>query len=111
LTHRVFPEIHEDHVRRGPGKVFCNGKRDQGIKQQQLVGGKKTLDEAHKQTLELEVGLSSGFGKRVKGHCGGAGPFPNGRRDYRQLKRRRTRSTGHFGNFCPLGEEEVAMRR
>jgi hypothetical protein len=51
----AFPTLHEDHVCRRPGKAFGNDIRDQGVKQQILLGGKRTLSETFRQTLKLEV--------------------------------------------------------
>jgi hypothetical protein len=51
LTYRVFPALHENHFRRGLGKAFGDGIRDLGIKQQLLLRGKQTLNEARGQTL------------------------------------------------------------
>jgi hypothetical protein len=55
FTHRVFPVLHEDHIRRGPGKAFVDGIRDWGINWQLLLKAKKTLKEALIQTLELDI--------------------------------------------------------
>jgi hypothetical protein len=55
LTRCAFPALHEDHVHRGPGKAFSSSIRDQGIKPQLLLGGKRTLNIAFKQTLELAI--------------------------------------------------------
>jgi hypothetical protein len=70
LTHCAFPALHEHRIRSGPGKVFGNGIRDWGIKWQLLLRGEKTINEALRQTLKLEVvkllvGLLSGFRKPV----------------------------------------------
>jgi hypothetical protein len=54
LLHHAFPALHKDHIHTGPGRASINGIRDQGIKQQLLLGGKKTL-EAFMQTLEVEA--------------------------------------------------------
>jgi hypothetical protein len=51
----VFPALHEDHFCRRASKAFGNDIRDQGIKQQVLLGGKRTINETFRQTLELEV--------------------------------------------------------
>jgi hypothetical protein len=37
----------------------------------------------------------------VTGHCGGAGPLQNGRKDHRQFTCRSCRSIGHFLEFYP----------
>jgi hypothetical protein len=55
FTHHAFLALHENHIRNRPGKPLGNGIRDRGIKQQILLGGKKTLNEALRQTLGLEV--------------------------------------------------------
>jgi hypothetical protein len=55
LTPCAFPTLHEDHDCRGLGKAFGDGMRDRSIKQQLLLGGKRTLNEAPKETLWLEV--------------------------------------------------------
>jgi hypothetical protein len=54
-TQRAFPTLHEDDVRRRLGKAFGDGTGDRGIIQQLLLGGKRTLNEALRQTLGLEV--------------------------------------------------------
>jgi hypothetical protein len=76
-----MPFLHENHVSKGTGKEPCNGIRDLGVTQQLCLGGKRTLNEALGQTLQLEVenqqsGIRSHYGKQVTGHCGGAGPLP-----------------------------------
>lgn len=50
LTHHVFP-AQDDHVQVGACKAFINSIRDQGIKQQLFLGGKRTLNVALRQTL------------------------------------------------------------
>jgi hypothetical protein len=54
LPHHAFTAPHKDHVCGGLGKVFDDEVRDQGIKQQLFIGGKRTLNEALRQSLELE---------------------------------------------------------
>jgi hypothetical protein len=55
LTHCVSTAMHENHVHRGPRKTLSNGIRNQCIQQQLLLEGNKTLNEALRQTPELEV--------------------------------------------------------
>jgi hypothetical protein len=43
MTHHAFPALHEDHVRRG-GKSFIDGIREKSIKQQVLLGSKRTVN-------------------------------------------------------------------
>jgi hypothetical protein len=44
-----------DHVLRGACRTFINGIREQSIKWQLLLGGRRILSEALRQTLKLEV--------------------------------------------------------
>jgi hypothetical protein len=46
---------HKDHICRGVGRAFVDGIRERRIKWLLLLGGKRTVNEAVKQTLELEV--------------------------------------------------------
>jgi hypothetical protein len=46
----VFSALHEDHFCRRPSKAFGNNIGDQV-----LLGGKRIINEAFRQTLELEV--------------------------------------------------------
>jgi hypothetical protein len=55
LTHHAFPALHKDHVCRGTGKAFCNGIRDRAVKQHLCLGCKRTLNQALRHTLGLEV--------------------------------------------------------
>jgi hypothetical protein len=77
VTHCAFPTPHENHIHRESGKSSGSGTRDQCIKQQLCLGGKRTLIEALRQTFRLEVrelsGLPSGCGKQVTGHYEVAG--------------------------------------
>jgi hypothetical protein len=112
----AFPAQHEDHVHRRPGKEFVDDIADRGLKQQPLPEGKKTLIEALRQTLELEVvKLTIRFFTRLRKTSDRAlwrsRPHPVGRRDYRQLKCRRCRSTGHLRKFCPNGKTPVGYSK
>jgi hypothetical protein len=55
LTHRAFPALHEDHVRRGLSNAFGNKIRYRSMKQQLLLGGNKKINQALRQTAGLEV--------------------------------------------------------
>jgi hypothetical protein len=67
VIHRASLALHKEHVRRGTHKAFGNGIRDRGIKQQLFLGGQRTLNEALKQTLVLEVlKLAVGFSIRLR---------------------------------------------
>jgi hypothetical protein len=55
LTHLAFPTLYEDHGVRGAGRAFVDGIRERSIKQHLLLGDKKTLIKALRQTLKLEV--------------------------------------------------------
>jgi hypothetical protein len=66
LTHHAFPALHKDHIRVGVRKAFSSDIGDQGIKQQLLLGGKRTLTKALRQTPELEViKLALGYSIRL----------------------------------------------
>jgi hypothetical protein len=54
LTHRGFPALHEDQVRKEPGEAFGNAIAHGGIKPQPLLEGSKTISEALKQGLVLK---------------------------------------------------------
>jgi hypothetical protein len=71
------------HIHRGPGKAFINGITDQGIKQQLLLGGSKTLNNAQGLgVIKLTVRSYIGLWKASDRHCGVACPLPSKRREY-----------------------------
>jgi hypothetical protein len=71
--------------RRRRWQECSNGIRGRGIKQKLLLGGKRTLNDTLRQTLELEVAkLVVGCSIRLRkttGQWGDAGLLPDGRRN------------------------------
>jgi hypothetical protein len=57
LAHRAYPAIPEDHIRREAGKAFADEVEDPAIKIQLPLGKEKTVNEALRQVLELQVAL------------------------------------------------------
>jgi hypothetical protein len=53
LSHRAYPTLPEDHIRRETGRAFADWVEDHEIKVALLIGWEKTLNEALRQALEL----------------------------------------------------------
>jgi hypothetical protein len=54
LAHRAYPALPEDHISREAGKAFADGIESPAIKIHLLRGGQKWVNEALRQTLELQ---------------------------------------------------------
>jgi hypothetical protein len=57
LAHFAYPALAHDHVRREAGKALTDRVEDPTIKIQLFLGGKKTVNGALKQALELNAVL------------------------------------------------------
>jgi hypothetical protein len=57
LAHRVYPTMPEDHIKGEAGKSFAYRLLDPDIHIPLLLGGKKTVNEALIQALELQAVL------------------------------------------------------
>jgi hypothetical protein len=74
---------HDYHIHRGPGKAFVKGITEQGMKQQLLLGGSKTLNNAMDLgVIKLTVGSYIGLWKTSDRYCGVTCPLPSKRREY-----------------------------
>jgi hypothetical protein len=57
MTHHAFPALHEDHIHRGTGKAFIDSIREQSMKQQLLLGRKRTVNpQADRRAGSCKVG-------------------------------------------------------
>jgi hypothetical protein len=57
LAHRAYTVLPKDNIRKQAGKAFMDGVEGPAIKIQLLLGGEKTVNEALRQALELQVVL------------------------------------------------------
>jgi hypothetical protein len=55
LAHRSYPTLPAEHIRRAAGKAFADGVEDHEIKVALMIGGKKTVNEALRQALEIQA--------------------------------------------------------
>jgi hypothetical protein len=55
LAHRAYPTLPEDHIRRVAGRAFVYGVKNPDIKIQLLLGGERTVNEALRKAVELQV--------------------------------------------------------
>lgn len=53
ISHRAYPTLPEDHIRREAGKFFAYEVKDPDMKIQLLLGEEKMVNEALRQALEL----------------------------------------------------------
>jgi hypothetical protein len=74
-SHRAYPTLPEDQIGREAGKAFACGLEDPDIKIQLLLGGKKTVNEALQQALDLQgVLLAASPHKTIRTFWGSRSP-------------------------------------
>jgi hypothetical protein len=98
LVHGAYHALLEDHLRREMGKAFAEGVEDPAIKIQMLLEGKKPLNEALRQAIELQaVLLAAGTQKKLAPGRSGEGAIA----PYR-AKRRKTDGVLELWRARPL---------
>jgi fumarylacetoacetate (FAA) hydrolase family protein len=55
LIHCALAALHENHIHRGAGKTFVKSIQERSIEQQLLLGDDRTVNEALRHILKLEI--------------------------------------------------------
>jgi hypothetical protein len=112
LAHRAYPTLPKDHIKREAGKAFAVGVEDPDIKIQLLLGGKKTVDEALRQALELQALLLAARPHKTRTKTfWGSRSSPTRGRDARQSGCWSCGEPGHIESNCPDGKKSENYRR
>jgi hypothetical protein len=112
LAHRAYPTLPEDHIRREAGKAFTDGVEDHEIKVALLIGGKKTVNEALRQALELQAVFLAARSNTTstKTFWESRSP-PTQQRNARQSECWSCGESGHLESTCPYRRKAENDRR
>jgi hypothetical protein len=106
LAHHGYPTLPEDHIRREAGKAFMDTVEDPDIKMPLLIGGQKTVTEALREPLELQVVLLAARPQKMstKSFWGSQSHLTR-RWNTRQSGCWSCGEPGHFQGSSPYGKE------
>lgn len=112
LVYCAYLALPEDHRRRAAVSTFVDGVVDLYIKFRSLTGGEKTLGEALRQALEIQVVLVAvRLQETNNASSRGSQSPPNRRRDASRSECWSCGKPGHFKDTCPYGRTEANDRR